>query len=130
MNLVPQFGFLELILIAVLALIVVGPKDLPKLMRGAGRMMAKARSMAAEFTSAFDDMARETEMEELRRELDALKNDNAVTKAKREFDEAVAPIKSEMSSSPDSAPPAAPEPRDKAEAPAATAETVQSDVAR
>lgn len=96
MNLVPQFGFLELILIAVVALIVVGPRDLPRLMRQAGRMAAKARSMASEFTAAFDQMARETEMEELRKEIDALKNDNVVTKAKRELDEAVKPIDEEL----------------------------------
>ena len=92
MNLVPQFGFLELILIAVIALIVVGPRDLPQMMRQAGRMVAKAKSMAAEFTTAFDQMARETEMEELRKEIDALKNDNVVAKTKRDLDAAVNPI--------------------------------------
>ena len=96
MNLVPQFGFLELILIAVIALVVVGPRDLPRMMRQAGRMVAKAKSMAAEFTSAFDQMARETEMEELRKEIDALKNDNVVTKAKRDLDAAVNPIKDSL----------------------------------
>ncbi len=96
MNLVPQFGFLELILIAVIALVVVGPKDLPRMMRQAGRMVAKAKSMAAEFTSAFDQMARETEMEDLRKEIDALKNDNVVTQAKRELEETVKPINDEL----------------------------------
>ncbi len=96
MNLVPQFGFLELILIGVIALIVVGPRDLPRLMRQAGRMVAKARSMAAEFTAAFDQMARETEMEELRKEIDALKHDNVVSKAKRELDDAVKPISEDL----------------------------------
>ncbi len=96
MNLVPQFGFLELILIAVIALIVVGPKDLPRMMRQAGRMAAKAKSMAAEFTSAFDQMARETEMEELRKEIDALKRDNPIAQAKRELNETVNPINSEL----------------------------------
>ncbi len=96
MNLVPQFGFLELILIAVVALIVVGPRDLPRMMRQAGRMAAKAKSMAAEFTAAFDQMARETEMEELRKEIDALKNDNVVAQAKRDLDGAVKPISEDL----------------------------------
>lgn len=96
MNLVPQFGFLELILIAVVALIVVGPRDLPRMMRQAGRMVAKAKSMAAEFTAAFDQMARETEMEELRKEIDALKRDNPVAQAKRELDETMKPIKEDL----------------------------------
>lgn len=96
MNLVPQFGFLELILIAVIALIVVGPRDLPRMMRQAGRMVAKAKSMASEFTAAFDQMARETEMEELRKEIDALKRDNVVAQAKRELDETVKPINEDL----------------------------------
>ncbi|MEO0400424.1 MAG: Sec-independent protein translocase protein TatB [Pseudomonadota bacterium] len=78
MSLLPQFGFLELLLVAALALIVVGPKDLPRLMRSAGQALAQARRMAAEFTSAFDQMARETEMEEMRKEIEALKNENPI----------------------------------------------------
>ncbi len=96
MNLLPQFGFFELILIAVVALIVVGPKDLPKLMRSAGQFVAKARRMAGEFTSAFDQMARETEMDELRQEIDALKKDNVFTKTKQELDDSLAPVKAEL----------------------------------
>jgi sec-independent protein translocase protein TatB len=96
MSLVPQFGFFELMLIAVVALIVVGPKDLPKLMRSAGRMVAKARQMAGEFTAAFDQMAREAEMEELRKEIDDLKKNNPVADAKRAFDETTAPIDQEL----------------------------------
>ncbi len=96
MNLLPQFGFFELILIAVVALIVVGPKDLPKLMRSAGQFVAKARRMAGEFTSAFDQMARESEMDELRQEIEALKKDNVFTKTKQELDESLAPLKDEL----------------------------------
>lgn len=96
MNLVPQFGFLELLLIAVVALIVVGPRDLPRLMRSAGRLVAKAKTMAAEFTTAFDQMARETEMDELRQEIDALKKANPIDKAKREMKEAIAPVTDEL----------------------------------
>ncbi len=116
MNLVPQFGFLELILIAVVALIVVGPRDLPRLMRQAGRMAAKARSMAAEFTAAFDQMARETEMEELRKEIDALKRDNVVAKAKSELEDAVKPIDEELRKEADAVEAAADADADKAAA--------------
>ncbi|GJL93558.1 Sec-independent protein translocase protein TatB [Hyphococcus sp.] len=96
MNLLPQFGFFELVLIAVVALIVVGPKDLPKLMRSAGKMVAKARSLAGEFTAAFDQMAREADMEELRKEIDELKKNNPVADAKRAVEETIAPIEKEM----------------------------------
>ncbi len=91
MNLVPQFGFFELLLIGVVALIVVGPKDLPKLMRAAGQFVAKARRMAGEFAAAFDQMARETEMEELRQEIETLKKENVFAKTKREIEESLTP---------------------------------------
>lgn len=96
MNLLPQFGFFELVLVAVVALIVVGPKDLPKLMRSAGKLVAKARRLAGEFTSAFDQMAREADMEELRQEIEDLKKNNPVADAKRAMDETMAPIKKDL----------------------------------
>lgn len=96
MNLVPQFGFFELMVIAIVALIVVGPKDLPKLMRSAGRFVAKARAMAAEFTQAFDQMARESEMEDLRKEIEMLKKDNVFSEAKREIEEDLKPVTEDL----------------------------------
>ena len=69
-----DIGWSELLLIAVLAIIFVGPKDLPKMMRTAGQYVAKVRAMAREFQSSFDELARETELDELRREVSALKD--------------------------------------------------------
>ena len=46
--------------IALAALIVVGPKDLPMLMRKVGQFLGRARKMAAEFRASFDDMARQS----------------------------------------------------------------------
>lgn len=77
----PQFGFTEFLLIAVIALIVVGPKDLPMMMRKLGQFVAKGRAMAREFQSAFDDIARQTELDELRQEIEDLRRDNALTQA-------------------------------------------------
>lgn len=95
MNLSPQFGFFELIVVAIVALIVVGPRDLPRLMREAGRWAGKARRMAQDFRNAFDQMARESEMEEMRREIDALKRSNPVADAGRALDEAMKPVRSQ-----------------------------------
>lgn len=92
MNLLPQFGFFELAVVAAVALIVVGPKDLPRLMRTVGQMVSKARRMAGEFMTAFDQMTRETEMEEMRSEIDALKNDNVFAEAKRDLKDSLNPI--------------------------------------
>ena len=73
MSLIPQLGFGEILLLAVLALVVVGPKDLPRLMRGLGRAAAQVRRLSDEFKASFDQMAREAEVEELRREIEDLK---------------------------------------------------------
>jgi sec-independent protein translocase protein TatB len=69
----PEVGGSELILIAAIALIVVGPKDLPVLMRKIGHAMGRMRAMAAEFRASFDEMARQSELEELRKEVEAMR---------------------------------------------------------
>jgi sec-independent protein translocase protein TatB len=73
MSLVPQLGLPELLVLAVLVLLVVGPKDLPKFLYGAGQMLGKARRLADEFRAGLSQMAREAEMEEMRREIENLK---------------------------------------------------------
>lgn len=75
----PGIGGSELVLIAVVALIVVGPKDLPKLLRQLGRFVAKMRSMADEFRTSFDDMARQSELDDLRKEVEALRSGNVTS---------------------------------------------------
>ena len=62
-------GYTELLVIAVVALIVVGPKDLPKLLRHLGRFTASVRRMAAEFQRHLDEVAREADVEKVTSEL-------------------------------------------------------------
>ncbi|MDP3405864.1 MAG: Sec-independent protein translocase protein TatB [Brevundimonas sp.] len=69
----PGIGGLEILVIGLLALIVVGPKDLPMLLRKVGQAVGKARAMANEFRSSFDEMARQSELDELRKEVEALR---------------------------------------------------------
>jgi sec-independent protein translocase protein TatB len=64
----------HILLVLIVALVVVGPKDLPKIMRTAGRWVAKARQMADQFRKSFDEMARQSELDELRAEIEALRN--------------------------------------------------------
>jgi len=58
----------ELLLVIVVALVVIGPKDLPKAMRFVGKWMGKARGMARHFRSGLDTMMREAELEELEKQ--------------------------------------------------------------
>ncbi len=55
----------ELLLVAVVALVVIGPKDLPKAMRIVGQWVGKARGMARHFRSGFDTMMRESELADM-----------------------------------------------------------------
>ena len=73
------FSWQHLSIMLVVALVVVGPKDLPRLMNMAGKWAGKARAMAGEFRRSFDEMARESELAELRKEIDDLKKNNPVT---------------------------------------------------
>jgi sec-independent protein translocase protein TatB len=73
------FSWQHIIILLVVALVVVGPKDLPRLMNMAGKWAGKARAMANEFRKSFDEMARQSELEELRKEIDELKKSNPIT---------------------------------------------------
>jgi len=73
------FSWQHLSIMLIVALVVVGPKDLPRLMNMAGKWAGKARAMAGEFRRSFDEMARESELAELRKEIDDLKKNNPVT---------------------------------------------------
>jgi sec-independent protein translocase protein TatB len=55
----------ELLMVALVALVVIGPKDLPKAMRVVGNWVGKARGMARHFRSGFDEMMRQAELEEM-----------------------------------------------------------------
>ncbi len=69
----PEVGGMELLVIAAVALIVVGPKDLPLMLRKLGQFTAKVRGMANEFRASFDEMARQSELDELRKEVEAMR---------------------------------------------------------
>ncbi|MEZ6000935.1 Sec-independent protein translocase protein TatB [Hyphomonas sp.] len=77
----PGIGFTELMVLAVAALIIVGPKDLPMMMRRLGQFVGKGRAMAREFQAAFDDIARQSELEDLRKEIEELKISNSLKQA-------------------------------------------------
>ncbi len=61
-----DIGWSELLIIAVVALVVIGPKELPATLRTIGKMTARARKMAGEFRSQFDEAMREAELDDVR----------------------------------------------------------------
>jgi len=73
-----DIGWSELLVIGVVALIVVGPKDLPVMFRTLGRMTGKARGMAREFSRAMDDAARESGVKDIGNDLKAATSKKAL----------------------------------------------------
>lgn len=73
------FSWQHILILLVVMLVVVGPKDLPRLMHMMGKWAAKARTMANEFRRSFDEMARQAELDELRKEIEDLKKNNPIT---------------------------------------------------
>ena len=65
-----DFSWSELILIGIVALVAIGPKELPGVLRTVGQWMGKARKMAAEFQSQFQEAMREAEMADLKKGFD------------------------------------------------------------
>src|SRR5258708_37410733 len=81
----------HILLVLIVALVVVGPKDLPKLMRTLGQWMGKARQMADQFRASFDEMTRQAELDELRRELESLRSHRPFEAIERELNQSVLP---------------------------------------
>lgn len=81
-----DIGWSELLIVGAIALIVIGPRDLPRTLRAIGQMTAKIRRMAGEFQGQFNEAMREAELDEIRRNVESVKD---VTSA---FDKPFNPI--------------------------------------
>jgi sec-independent protein translocase protein TatB len=81
-----DFAWSELAVIAAVALVVIGPKDLPRVMRVAGFWMRKARAVAHEFQSSLDQMIRESELEEVRKQVEEASHFNIEAEIKKHID--------------------------------------------
>ena len=68
-----DIGWIEMAVIALIALVILGPNELPKAMRSLAKWTRKARGMAREFQSGIDDMVREADMEETRKAIESAK---------------------------------------------------------
>lgn len=93
----------ELLLVVVVALVVIGPKDLPKAMRFVGKWMGKARGMARHFRAGLDTMMREAELEELEKQW--REQNDAIMREFPRIDDAGASPSSASTAAPKSGPP-------------------------
>ena len=86
-----DFSWSHIVILLIVALVVVGPKDLPRLMRIIGQWTGKARAMANEFRRSFDEMARQSELDELRKEIESLRNERPLADIARDLNKSIIP---------------------------------------
>ena len=71
-----DIGWSELAVVAVVALVVIGPKDLPRVLRTVGQWVAKARAVARDFQGSIDEMAREADLQDVKKQIQDLQSTN------------------------------------------------------
>ena len=129
-----DLGWGKIIIVAVIALIVIGPKELPAVLRTVGQWMGKVRRMASEFQSQFQEAMREAEMADLKKQVEEMssaavrKFEEPIESARKDVEDAMAdkpaanpsptePDAAPTQSGPDSAASITPRPTDPAEPP-------------
>jgi sec-independent protein translocase protein TatB len=80
-----DIGWTEMLVIAVVMIVVVGPKDLPKMLRTFGKTTAKMRSMAGDFQKQFNEALKEAELDDIKKSVDTLKGLNPATEIKKQL---------------------------------------------
>ncbi len=106
-----DIGWSELLVIAVVAIVVVGPKDLPKLMRGFGHYAGKLRRSASDFQRQFEEAMRESEVAEVKKAIESVRTETPSLDLKAPIDKPVMLPKSATSASAEA--PAKPKPAPK-----------------
>jgi sec-independent protein translocase protein TatB len=81
-----DISWAHLAVIAAVALVVIGPKDLPRVLRTAGQWMARARAVAREFQNSLDQMVREAELDDVRKQVQAATDVNLGHEIERSID--------------------------------------------
>jgi len=100
-----DIGWSELLLIAVVALVVIGPKDLPRAFRTFGQWTGRMKRMAREFQSQFNEALREAELEDVKKEVEGLSKVDPLGEMRRETASIESSLRSEMAGT-EAAPPA------------------------
>lgn len=105
-----DIGWTEMLVIAVVMIVVVGPKDLPRMLRTFGRTTAKLRTMAGDFQKQFNDALKEAELDDVKKSVDSLRSLDPSAEIRKQlnpFEKAAADIRSGLDSLKPSATPAA-----------------------
>lgn len=90
-------GWTEMLVIAIVMIVVVGPKDLPQMLRTMGRMAAKLRNMAGDFQKQFNDALKDAELDDVKKSVDSLRSLNPMTEIRKQlnpFEQAAADVRS------------------------------------
>ncbi len=80
-----DIGWTEMLVIAVVMIVVVGPKDLPKMLRTFGKTTAKLRAMAGDFQKQFNEALKEAELDDVKKSVDSLRSLNPATEIKKQL---------------------------------------------
>ncbi len=80
-----DIGWSELLIVAVVAIIVVGPRDLPRMLRTVGQYVGKVRRMAGDFRTQFDDALKEADLDDLKKDVDSIRSLNPATALRKEM---------------------------------------------
>ncbi len=82
-----DIGWQELFIVAVIAIVVIGPKELPRAVKTVAQLLRKARGMAREFQDGIDDLVREAELDDLKKEI----TDGSPTSIAQHFENTIDP---------------------------------------
>lgn len=92
-----EVGWTEMLVIAIVMIVVVGPKDLPNMLRTFGRTVAKLRAMAGDFQKQFNEALKEAELDDVKKSVDALRGLNPASEIRKQlnpFEQAAADVRS------------------------------------
>ncbi|MEO9337053.1 Sec-independent protein translocase protein TatB [Mesorhizobium sp. SB112] len=92
-----EIGWSEMLVIAIVMIVVVGPKDLPKMLRTIGKMTTKLRGMAGDFQKQFNDALKEAELDDVKKSIDELRGLNPANEIKKHinpFEKAASDVRS------------------------------------
>ncbi|MBM2714816.1 twin-arginine translocase subunit TatB [Mesorhizobium caraganae] len=92
-----EVGWTEMLVIAIVMIVVVGPKDLPNMLRTFGRTTAKLRAMAADFQKQFNEALKEAELDDVKKSVDTLRGLNPAAEIRKQlnpFEQAAADVRS------------------------------------